>query len=191
MKKDKGQEPAVTPEERADPYEQRRSPLDERADSPERAAARAEVRTTDQVLNEGTVGETAEPEQSVEMLNASLHYPPRVDRPEDRPTDVVRQGERSDPNAQARGWDQTEKERSGPGIHEEVDIDGPGPRDTTRRVEPGSIFGEIGKWEPVIAELSDAIQQALRASGYTAPVIRIKVAGHHIRIGPTPIQVEP
>jgi len=47
------------------------------------------------------------------------------------------------------------------------------------------------RWEPVIKAIVDGLQQALRASGYTMPVIRIKIFGRHFRLGPIPVQIEP
>jgi len=136
------------------------SVIDERADAPERQRDKEEVRTTTEWQNLGTVGETAEPEVSVPLLDASR-------APE--------------------SLDQTDKERSG--IEDEVQID----EGTVHanRAYPGSVIGEIARWEPVIKVLVDGIRQAMRASGYTTPVIRLKIFGRHVRIGPVPIGLEP
>ena len=135
--------------------------IDERADAPERQRDKEEVRTTTEWQNLGTVGETAEPEVSVPLLDASR-------APE--------------------SLDQTDKERSG--IEDEIRIDPPGqPHSTT--AYPGSVIGEIMRWEPVIKAIVDGLQQALRASGYTMPVIRIKMFGRHFRLGPCPVAMEP
>jgi len=87
------------------------SVIDERADAPERQRDKEEVRTTTEWQNLGTVGETAEPEVSVPLLDASR-------APE--------------------SLDQTDKERSG--IEDEIRIDPPGqPHSTT--AYPGSVIG--------------------------------------------------
>jgi len=54
---------------------------------------------------------------------------------------------------------------------------------------PGLSFGDLIKWAPVLEEVIAAVEQAIAGGALTVPAIRFQVAGKHMVLGPTPIQV--
>ncbi len=52
---------------------------------------------------------------------------------------------------------------------------------------PGLGIGDILRWEPVLAEVVSAVEAAIAGGATTVPVIKIRIAGKRVVLGPIPV----
>lgn len=66
----------------------------------------------------------------------------------------------------------------------EIDLDQQFPEE-----EPSISIGDLIRWAPVLEEIITAVEAVLAGQAMDIPVIRIKLHGKHLALGPTPVLV--
>ncbi len=56
--------------------------------------------------------------------------------------------------------------------------------------EPALGLGDLIRWAPVIEEVIATVEAAIAGGSTTIPVMKIRVGGKRLTLGPTPLKVE-
>jgi len=62
--------------------------------------------------------------------------------------------------------------------------------DAAPSLAPGISFGDLIRYGPIIAQVIQTIEAAVLSGSTQIPLIKVRIRGKRVEIGPTPIKVE-